>query len=152
MILMTEACAWLPTQPGLELAVLLGHWDKSGLGAANKTAVPGLYDHVKGLPGCTELDAKKQLKFVMGHTHCNVPHPHGHVDTGFMVAGMGMEGCGNYGIPVLDTTGGKVRLWHFLVVAKDNTDTYDAVHDCVSEKGWRQCTHLAESWLDQALL
>ena len=158
MALMTEACAWLPTQPGLELAVLLGHWDTAGLGATSKTAAPGLYDHVKGLPGCAALDVKRQLKFVMGHTHCNVPHPHGHVDTGFMVAGMGMQPSAgvcpsnsNYGIPVLDTTGGRVQLWYFPVVAENKTDTYDAVHDCVSGKGWRQCTHLAVSWLDQPL-
>ena len=49
----------------------------------------------------------------MGHTHCNVPHPHGKTDTGFMVAGQGMEGCGNYGMPIVDTTGGRVRVWHF---------------------------------------
>jgi hypothetical protein len=50
------------------------------------------------------------LKFFMGHTHCNVPHPHGNTNTGFMVAGQGMEGCANYGIPILDTTGGRVRV------------------------------------------
>lgn len=153
--LMTEACAWLPAQPGVRLAVLLGHWDTSGLGATSATATPGLYDHIKGMPGCKALDDSGALKFVMGHTHCNLAHPHGHVlsghSTGFMVAGFGMEGCGNYGVPLLDTTGNKVRVVYFPIVAKDGTDTYDQVTACVAKSGWRQCTHLAETWLDQEL-
>lgn len=153
--LMAEACAWLPTQPGVQLAVLLGHWDKPGLGASSDTDTPGLYDHVKALPGCKALDDKGMLKFIMGHTHCNLAHPHGHVKdghtTGFMVAGFGMEGCGNYGLPMLDTTGGRVKMVYFPIVAEDGTDTYDEVTSCVSNKGWRQCTHLAETWLDQQL-
>ena len=27
-----------------------------------------------------------------------------------------MEGCGNYGVPLLDTTAGRVRIWYFPVV------------------------------------
>ena len=68
-----------------------------------------------------------------------------------MVAGQGMEGCGNYGFPVLDTTKGRVRLYHFEVVSRNGTDTYDEVLGCVAAKGWRQCTQHAEVWLDQAL-
>ena len=152
MVQMVEACAWLPSQPGIEMAVLLGHWDIPGLGATEQTATPGMYEHVKDLPGCDAFDRKGMLKFIMGHTHCNAVHPHGHVDTGFMVAGMGMEGCGNYGVPVLDTTGGNVTFWYFSVVDEDGTDTYEAVHDCVSTRGWRQCTHLAVKWLEQPLI
>ena len=148
--LMTEACAWLPKQKGLQLAVLVGHWDTSGLGATSSTAVPGMYDHIKALPGCDALDERKMLKFVMGHTHCNTPHPHGRADTGFMVAGFGMEGCGNYGIPIMDTTDGHATFWYFPV-AGDKTDSYDAVLECVTKSGWRACTHLAQVWLKQPL-
>ena len=42
-------------------------------------------------------------------------------------------------------------MWYFPVVAKDGKDTYDSVLSCVSKSGWRQCTHLAESWLEQPL-
>lgn len=150
--LMQEACAWLPSQAGLKMAVLVGHWDKPGLGATSATAVPGLYDHVRKLDGCDALDSKGMLKFVMGHTHCNTPHPHGHVDTGFMVAGFGMEGCGNYGIPVLDTTNERATFYYFSIVDSSGSDTYDAVFDCVSKSGWRACTHLAVKWLDQPLV
>merc|ERR1711918_331645 len=102
-----------------------------------KTAMPGLYERAKGLPGCDRFDQVGMLKFVMGHTHCNVPHPHGHVNTGFMVAGQGMEGCGNYGIPVLDTTG--VRVYHFEVHSKSGQDHYDEIMACVVPNGWRAC-------------
>jgi hypothetical protein len=81
------------------------------------------------IPGCQGLDQDKRLKFFMGHTHCNVPHPHGKIDTGFMVAGQGMEGCGNYGFPIFDTTENRVRVYHFEVVSIDGTDTYDEVRD-----------------------
>lgn len=149
--LFREACAWLPSQPGLSVGVIVGHWDKVNLGASDGSDVPGLYDRVKAFPGCAEMDGRRALKFLMGHTHCNVPHPHGHNETGFMVAGQGMEGCGNYGFPVLDTTEGRVRVYHFEVVSRDGVDTYDDVLACVSAKGWRQCKEHAELWLDQPL-
>ena len=95
--------------------------------------------------------------------HCNVPHPHGHVGTGFMVGGQGMvvsdvtgeatcpEGA-NYGVPLLATTVERVRVWYFPVaMAHNKTDQYDAVHTCVSARGWSQCTHLATVWLDEPL-
>jgi hypothetical protein len=42
-------------------------------------------------------------------------------------------------------------MWYFPVVAKDGTDTFDKVHTCVASQGWRQCTQLAEVWLEQPL-
>jgi len=155
---MTEACAWLPTQPGIELAVMLGHWDKGGDGATDATAVPGLYDRARSFPGCSELDEQGKLKMFMGHTHCNEVAPHGNIDTGFMVAGMGMGGCGNYGVPILDTTGGFVRVWYFPIVEAppfvhpvNASDSFNEVSRCVTRNGWRQCTHLAQLWLEQPL-
>ena len=107
----------------------------------------------------------------MGHTHCNIPHPHGHNDVGFMVAGQGMSGCGNYGIPLLDTTEERIRMWYFPVVEpkrfdralahrrdwpelevwEEVDDKYDAVMGCLKKSSWRNCTHLAVLWLDQKL-
>jgi hypothetical protein len=86
--LMAEACSWLGEQAAtgtLEVAMIVGHWDISGAGAAKEMAVPAFYDEMRALPGCRDLDERTMLKFFMGHTHCNVPHPHGHVNTGFMV-------------------------------------------------------------------
>merc|ERR1719210_2615203 len=104
--------------------------------------MPEFYDKVSEVPGCAAFAAAGNLKFIMGHTHCNVPHPHGHVDTGFMVAGQGMVGCGNYGFPIVDTTENRIRMWHFEVVSKTGHDTYDEVFDCISKNGWRQCTDM----------
>ena len=166
-----EACHWLGSSKGIDVAVLLGHWDVGGLGADGDTATPGMYDHAKTLPGCADFDQRKRLKFVMGHTHCNIPHPHGHNDVGFMVAGQGMSGCGNYGIPLLDTTEERIRMWYFPVVEpkrfdralahrrdwpelevwEEVDDKYDAVMGCLKKSSWRNCTHLAVLWLDQKL-
>ena len=88
---MAEACAWMPRQRGLDTVLLLGHWDKPNDGATYATATPGMYELVAQLPGCDAFDARGALKFIMGHTHCNEPHPHGHVGKGFMVSGQGME-------------------------------------------------------------
>ena len=172
-----EACAWLPTQEGIDLVLVVGHWDKANLGANNETDTPGVYEHVRALDGCKAYDERRALKFIMGHTHCNIPHPHAHIGTGFMVAGQGMEGCGDYGFPVLDTTEGRVRLYYFEIANTPSLDKrsfaraheagqmlsrpaaltdpikdhFDEVFSCVSQSGWRACTHLAQLWLDQPL-
>jgi len=157
-----EACAWFPIQSGLRLGVLMGHWDKPNMGAVRGADAPSVYDVAKTLPGCRELDAIDALKYVAGHTHCNIPHPHarfshGH-PSGFMVAGQGMEadGCrggANYGIPVLDTANERARFWYFAIAEASNrsVDNYDVVLACVQAKGWRGCTEHATLWLDQPL-
>merc|ERR1712060_799721 len=95
------------------------------------------------LPGCRDFYERGMLKYVMGHTHCNNPHPHGQVGAGFRVAGFGMEGCGNYGIPIIDTHAGRVRFWYFDT---SSDELYEAVMKCVTAKGWRGCTSLATLW------
>lgn len=147
-----EACSWLghaSAFSGVKMGLLVGHWDKTGMGCAKEMSVPEVYDEIAKFDGCKQMADKKLLKFIMGHTHCNVPHPHGHVDTGFMVAGQGMSGCDNYGFPIVDTTENRIRFWHFEVVSKSGKDTYNEVFACISKKGWRQCTDMAELWLDQ---
>jgi len=146
---MAESCIWLSQQPGVDVALLVGHWDVSGLGASNEMAMPAWYTEMSPLPGCAEFNQRGMLKFVMGHTHCNQPHPHGHVGTGFMVAGFGMGGCGNFGMPIIDTTEGRLRFWYFDT---SNKAKYDAAVACAQEKGWRQCLDLATSWLDEAIV
>lgn len=147
--LMKEACAWLPRQPGLDVVILMGHWDTEDLGAADDMAMPFWYRQMVSLPGCQEFADRGMLKYVMGHTHCNSPHPRGDPGTGFRVAGFGMEGCGNFGIPVVDTSEGRVRFWYFDMLTET---AYESVIDCIMAAGWRNCTHLATSWLDQPIL
>jgi len=73
------------------------------------------------------------------------------------VAGQGMEGCGNFGIPVVDTTLERLRVYYFPIVVDPEEPTsmseerYRSVLDCVSRKGWRACTRHAITWLDQPL-
>lgn len=54
---MLEACAWLGRQPGLEVAILVGHWDKLGLGAGINMAMPAWYHEMAALPGCAGFNA-----------------------------------------------------------------------------------------------
>jgi len=145
---MQETCTWLSKQTGLDVAILVGHWDDAGLGASSEMAMPKWYTEMAALPGCKEFDERGMLKFVQGHTHCNDPHPHGKMDTGFRVAGFGMEGCGNYGMPLVDTTEDRVRFWYFDT--SDDTK-FNSVTTCVKSKGWRQCTDQATLWLDQPI-
>jgi len=154
---MKEACSWLAQQKGLDVAVLFGHWDIKGLGASEDMAMPQWYEHMAELPGCSEFNSRGMLKFVQGHSHCNDPHPHGKADAGFRVAGFGMsDTCGEvqgkgtrFGMPILDTTEGRVRFWYFDAMTDDS---YSQVTDCVQSKGWRNCTDLAISWLDEPIV
>ena len=73
------------------------------------------------------------------------------------VAGQGMEGCGNFGIPVIDSTEDLVRIWYFPVAAEPSESStiteerYSRIISCVGSMGWRACTHLATLWLNQTL-
>jgi len=146
---MAEACTWLGQQRGIDVGLLVGHWDISGSGATEEMAMPAWYSEMSALPGCSKFRQDDMLKYVMGHTHCNTPHPHGDIGAGFMVAGFGMGGCGNYGIPILDTTQERVRMWYFDT---SSTDLYNSVQACVQAKGWRSCTEHATLWLDSSLI
>eukprot|EP00929_Paragymnodinium_shiwhaense_P034022 TRINITY_DN1855_c0_g1_i2.p1 TRINITY_DN1855_c0_g1~~TRINITY_DN1855_c0_g1_i2.p1 ORF type:complete len:476 (-),score=46.35 TRINITY_DN1855_c0_g1_i2:654-2081(-) len=143
---MKRACSWLGSTSDLEVGIIVGHWDTKGDGSQKDMDMPSFFDVMKTLPGCDVFNAAGNLKFFMGHTHCNKPHPHGHVDTGFMVAGQGMEGCSNFGIPVVDTTAGRTRVIYFDTSTHEK---YDTVLTCVQAKGWRACESLATVWLDQ---
>jgi len=176
--LMSEACSWVGEQVkngDMDAVLLVGHWDTDGMGASAEMAVPAFYKEMAALDGCKELDAQgidysisvvplfqisnsdffpvaDKFKFFMGHTHCNVPHPHGNNNTGWMVAGQGMEGCGNYGFTIFDTTEQRIRIYYFEVVSQNGEDTYDEVLQCInSNGGWRECVQHATVWLDQPL-
>lgn len=156
---MQEACSWLGEQEGLDVALLLGHWDVKGLGASEDMAMPEWFEHMAAIPGCAEFHARGMLKFVQGHSHCNDPHPHGRTDTGFRVAGFGMSDstCSTvqgketrFGMPLVDTTEGRVRFWYFDTMSDES---YGNVTSCVQANGWRQCAdEFAIKWLDQEIV
>jgi len=145
---MQEACSWAAAQSGLQVLLLFGHWDIPGMGAPPEMAMPEWYSEMAQVAGCSEFAKRGMLKFVMGHTHCNDPHPRGKDGAGFRVAGFGMEGCGNYGMPIIDTTEDLVRVWYFDT---STADLVDKVVACVSQNGWRSCTSLAKLWLSQPI-
>lgn len=68
-----------------------------------------------------------------------------------------MEGCGNWGLPMLDTTDEMARLWYFPIVLgptepiEAGDARYDRLLACATAQGWRACTHLATLWLNQTL-
>lgn len=141
-----EACNWFQEQKGIRVILLLGHWDINNMGSSIYMDTPDVYALIAKYTTCAPM--KRMIKFVMGHTHCNEPHPHGYTNIGFMVAGQGMVGCGNYGVPIFDTTEGRVRFYYFPI---QRGHTEDLIRCVNAESGWRQCTHLAEMWLDEPL-
>ena len=76
------------------------------------------YKQIRTMPGCDKFEAGKMLKYFSGHTHCNTKDLAGDVGVGFRVAGFGMGDGGpqcdtaNFGIPLVDTTEGRVRVWY----------------------------------------
>ena len=140
---LTEACAWLGNQTDVANAFLVGHWNDGGLGCAPDMDVPNAHKKLKTLPGCQEYGDK--LKYYAGHTHCNRVIETG---VGFMVAGMGMEGCGNFGVPVVDSTGDTPQILYFPIqdVHNETVDMYNATVQCFLDKGVGGCTDMATNW------
>jgi hypothetical protein len=108
----------------------------------------------------------------MGHTHCNEVTAN---DTrngdalGFMVAGQGMEGCQNFGLPILTTTAATTStadatttatttqpamleiMYYNIQNLKDGTDQYDNLVKCFDKNGPHGCKELGTTWLNQTI-
>ena len=142
-----EGCAYFK-EAKPDIAFILGHWNNAGLGCSKEMDVPAVYEEIKGMDGCKALDDKNALKYVMGHTHCNKVVEK---DKGFMVAGQGMEGCGNFGIPFVDTREGRVEIIYYNVQDLTGADNYEKVLDCFQTKGISNCKDLGTVWLNHTL-
>lgn len=146
--LMAKACAWFGTQfeqAQLQSVFLLGHWNVEGMGCPADMDVPEVYNEIKSLPGCAALGPN--LRYLMGHTHCNKIITK---DVGFMMAGQGMDGCGNFGLPIVDSTNGRIRIWYYEIANLKGTDNYETLLKCFQQgKGIVDgCSHLATLWLN----
>ena len=113
---------------------------------------------LRAFDGCRQLDAAHNLKYIMGHTHCNEITAHDEADgsaLGFMVAGQGMEGCGNFGFPLVETlTGEHSRIeviYYELQNLTKNSDRYEIVLECFQENGPLGCKELGTMWLNQTI-
>ena len=142
----TEACNWAVSEKP-DVLFLLGHWNMGGDGCDTTATVPAVYSEIAALPACAPI-ASKMLYF-MGHKHCNMVTEK---DIGFMVGGMGMSdasSCGGvFGIPVVDTTGGSVKVYYFQLavggVFDDNA--YSNILNCFKANGVSGCYSLATLW------
>ena len=70
---------------------------------------------------------------------------------GMMVAGQGMEGCGNFGVPIVDTTvDGRLEVYYYEIQSTESgsADNYDAVTRCFQEHGVDGCKGMADVWLN----
>jgi hypothetical protein len=84
-----------------------------------------------------------------GHEHSNVVTEK---NLGFMLGGQGMEGNGDYGIPVIDTTNDHVEINYFPINDATGLDMYQQVYDCFVNNPYRNCLHLSRSWLNQTIV
>ena len=75
----TEACEWA-SSAGVDVLLLLGHWNSEGDGCTADAAVPAAYQELIKLPACAAVSSK--MKYFMGHKHCNYVTE---TDIGFMV-------------------------------------------------------------------
>ncbi|CAD7942496.1 unnamed protein product [Amoebophrya sp. A120] len=102
-----------------------------------------------------DATATPRVRHIMGHVHCNVKNSDHRA--GYMVAGWGMHGCGNFGLPIFDTTESRFRVYYFPLVdlrPGKRGFWYDAVMRCMQEKrSWRACAEdgHAELWTDEPL-
>jgi len=141
-----KACQWIASeQPSL--VVMIGHWNSEGLGCASGMDTEEVYPKIMQLDGCSNLGSK--LKYFEGHEHCNYVKQEGY---GFLVGSFGYNGCGNFGLPILDTRNGRATLNYFPL--GDNwqkADNFDEILGCFGAKGYSACTQYAQTWLDQEL-
>lgn len=111
---------------------------------------PEVYREMLALPECATVAPR--MKYFMGHVHCNEITE---TDVGYMVGAQGMGGCGEWGIPVVDTTGdGAFKLFYFQLFTDPGsmnnftvpTNNYDAILSCFKDNGVSGCYHLAQQW------
>lgn len=141
-----KACQWIASeQPSL--VVMIGHWNSEGLGCASGMDTEEVRPKLMQLEGCNNLGDR--LKYFEGHEHCNYVKEK---DYGFLVGSFGYNGCGNFGLPILNTRNGRATLHYFPL--GDNwqkADNFDEILGCIGAKGYSACTEYAQVWLDQPL-
>lgn len=65
----------------------------------------------------------------------------------YLCEGMSDGGCtGQYGIPVVDTTGGSFKVYYFPINELNKFDNYEATLACFKENGVSGCYDLATVW------
>lgn len=128
------------------LILLMGHWNYMYHGCPAGADTPAVRTWLEGVPGCQG----KLIKGVDGHTHDNKVH----ATHNFMIGAWGYEGGdGSFGLPFVDTRGGRVRFIWFLLVKRNHprVDSWDTIN-CLKEKGINGCMDKPnEVWFDQKI-
>ena len=101
-----EACAWADAAVGLDVLILLGHWNDESDNCAPGMSVPAVHVRLGSeVPGCMALELEGRIKHITGHTHCNNANQTQVGKGGAIVAGFGMQvaldaldGCGTFGV------------------------------------------------------
>lgn len=144
-----EACDYAVTS-NADALFLLGHWNNEGDGCDTDATVPNFYTEMLQEASCQPIASK--IRYFMGHKHCNIVTKE---NIGFMVGAQGMSdasSCGGaFGIPVVDTTSGRFRVYYFALAQANSFDHSDEIISCIQQNGVSGCYHLATVWADVAL-
>ena len=174
-----EACAWLgDNEDTADVAMLVGHWNVPDSGCGVDADVATTHALLGDIDGCSGFKAKGRLLWFSGHTHCASVSLIG--DQGFLVAGQGQSGCGQYAFPVIDTTGGRLQVYSFGIASQPPAETetsklllsrygaglaalegegdvdvvwdrYEEVHGCLQKNGLDGCMEYADVWYNETL-
>lgn len=143
-----EACDYAVSSQA-DSVFLLGHWNNLGDGADADATVPNFYQEMIKETSCQPIAEK--IRYFMGHKHCNLITQK---DIGFMVGAQGMSDaqCGGaFGIPVVDTTEGRFRVYYFPLAQADQFDNSEEILACIQQHGVSGCYQLATVWADVPL-
>jgi len=143
-----KACKWIAfEQPAL--VIIIGHWNGNGMGCPSGMDTNHVYASIKSVEGCDNLGDR--LKYFEGHQHCNYEAKK---NTGWVLGSFGYDdsSCNQFGLPILDTRNGRVKLNYFDLGDKGTkVSNFDEILGCISAKGYSACEHYATAWLDQPL-
>jgi len=133
-----EACQWVESaRPAF--VVLVAHWNSQDDGCASGMADPDAISKIRGLGGCSNVP----MKYFEGHAHCNQKK----LPDGVMLGAWGFDGCGDFGIPLLDTRNDQAILWYFEMGSGGHKNSlFDTILKCLEAHGLDGCKHMASPW------
>mmetsp|Transcript_9318 Transcript_9318/g.27382 ORF Transcript_9318/g.27382 Transcript_9318/m.27382 type:complete len:230 (+) Transcript_9318:1098-1787(+) len=144
-----EACAFMGSEGGPDVVVLLGHWNDRGMGCEQDMTVPAVRKEILELPGCSAFGDR--LKAFDGHKHCNYVQETGADGKGniFMIGAHGMEDhCDpQYGFAYVESDATSYRVYYFEE-QNATEDNYEALKACFDAKGVAGCKDMAATWLE----
>merc|ERR1711964_755013 len=137
-----EACNWVGNaKPSVLL--LVGHCNKGDDGCQNGMDDGSVYNRVKSFSGCSGIP----FKYIEGHAHCNQ-----NKGDGALLGAFGFEGCGDFGVPIIDTRNNRLKLWYFEMGKSGHKNgNFDAIVSCLESQGLDGCLHYAQAWWSESL-